>query len=79
MRSGRLPDRRIAHEIATNVRGLGDVLAVHTLPAGTTIEAARGWAEAYMWDHLGTAVAMRVEKDASVRVTVFDVLVPDVR
>jgi hypothetical protein len=59
------------------VRGLGDVLAVHTLPDGTTFEEARGWAEAYLRGHPGAGVAMHFEKDAGVRVTIFEVLVPD--
>jgi hypothetical protein len=77
MSSECLLDSQIAHDLANNVRGLGDILARHTLPAGTTFEEARGWAEAYMWDHFGTAVAMHFEKDASVCMTVFEVLVPN--
>jgi hypothetical protein len=57
---------------------LGDVLARYRLPPGTTFEEARGWAADYLHDHPGTAVEMRLDRDKSLRVTVFEVWVPAV-
>lgn len=59
---------------ALEMRALGDVLAQYTLPAGTTFDEAAGWADAFIRGHPGTAVAVQLKKDTTVRVTVFEVL-----
>ena len=61
---------------AVDVRALGDVLSLYTLPAGTTFDEAAGWAAAFIHDHPGTAVAVQLRKDTTVLVTVFELLIP---
>ena len=76
MRSKISSDGPPGFDFARDVRVIGNVLTRYTLPAGTTLKEAGGWAEAFIHDHPCTAVEAVVGSDGMIRVTVFQVWSP---